>query len=44
MKKDILVAGIYLADQANNVREIVNVLSKSSHYNVFQKWAAITKE
>ena len=43
MKKDILVAGIYLADQANNIREIVNVLSKSSHYNVIQKWAAIAK-
>jgi hypothetical protein len=43
MKKEILIAGIYLNDQKNNIKEIIKQFSMSSEYNVTQYWASIGK-
>lgn len=43
-KKNILVVGIYLANELNNIVDIVSILSSSNLVNVKQKWAAIGGE
>jgi hypothetical protein len=41
--KKVLVMGIYLSDKDNNAKALVRTFSKSSHYQVFQKWVALGK-
>jgi hypothetical protein len=42
MKKDnVLITGIYLANQANAIEHIVTQLNQSENYKVIQKWAAL---
>lgn len=40
----VLVLGIYLSDQLNNVEEIVRNFNASNNWHVRQKWIAIGKE
>ena len=39
--KNVLVLGIYLANQMNNVKDIVSVLDLSNSHKVLQKWVAL---
>ena len=41
IKGPILVIGVYLANQKNNVRDIVSEFNNSLEWNVTQKWIAI---
>jgi glycosyltransferase involved in cell wall biosynthesis len=38
---NVLVVGVYLADQYNNIIDIVETLSRSSHCRLVQRWAAL---
>jgi len=44
VSNSVLVSGIYLSEQKNNIEHIVDEFSKSSQWNVIQKWALIGKE
>ena len=39
--ENILVLGIYLASEPNNVDEIVTRLSQATNYNITQRWVAV---
>lgn len=43
MNKEILVAGIYLADQKNNIQNIIKEFNRSSDFKVVQRWAKLGK-
>ena len=43
MMKKVLVIGIYLSGKDNNAKDLVKTFSKSSHYQVVQKWVALGK-
>ena len=43
-RKRVLVVGVYLATQPNNIEHIVDQLSLSRHWQVEQRWAAIGGE
>ncbi len=40
-RQPILILGIYLADQPNNVQDIVSTLSETRSYEVTQRWVAL---
>jgi hypothetical protein len=40
-KPQVLVLGVYLAHQPNNIIDIVEVISRSNAYNVTQQWIAL---
>jgi len=42
--KEVLVIGVYLADQPNYVDDAVRVFSETSHYRVHQNWVALNGE
>jgi len=43
-KKKVLITGVYLANQENNIEHIVDVLNQSEKFIVVQKWIALFGE
>ncbi len=41
VSNSVLVTGIYLSGQKNNIKHIVDQFSKNSKWNIIQRWAAI---
>jgi hypothetical protein len=41
VKGSILITGVYLSNQKNNIKNIVEELRKSSNWNITQKWNSI---
>lgn len=37
----VLALGVYMADQKNNIDDIVSELSRAGHYSVIQRWVAL---